>query len=406
MLNTSSLTDRDIVLETSGLVKKYGPRTVVKGVSFRVHEGEVVGLLGANGAGKTTSFRMTCGLIPANEGKVWLGSVDVTDWPMYRRAKEGKMGYLPQDRSVFGALTTEKNLYIMMEMLGMGWAEQKRKCAELLEKFHLEKVRHTVVGQGGTGGLSGGERRRLEIARALLSNPKVLLLDEPFANVDPLTVKEIQNVIRDLSEEGIAVLITDHQVDETLEITHRSYVIDDGQVLCSGTPLEVLSNEEARKRYFGDKTLPPGMPPVAPTPTSASRRADRSKVTPMTRTGYDLNNVTAERVDSPAPALPRTLESSAERPSAPSGWGFFRRAKAAKTHDGDESCQTGESRGGYTVPESRVFPAGEFRVERPARKGIFDEYADDSELVTGESRKKRSLTLNRKAPDQHKYPSK
>lgn len=254
-LTSNHNSNQPVVLQAEGLVKKYGKRTVVDGVSLQVHRGEVVGLLGANGAGKTTCFRMTCGLIPPNKGTIRLGDSDVTDWPMYRRAREGRMGYLPQERSVFGGLTTENNLYIMMELLGFSRRKQRERCNELLEKFHLTKVRKTIVGQGGTGGLSGGERRRLEIARALLSEPKIILLDEPFANIDPNTVTEIQKMIRTLSTEGIAVLITDHQVVETLEITDRSYVIYDGRVLCCGTPDEVLSNPDAQKHYFGEKAL-------------------------------------------------------------------------------------------------------------------------------------------------------
>lgn len=245
--------DRAVVLKAEGLVKIYGNRRVVDGVGFEVREGEVVGLLGANGAGKTTSFRMSCGLIPANEGKITLNGLDVTSWPMYRRAREGRLGYLPQDRSVFGTMTTEQNLLAAMEFLGYSRAEQKIALEESLEKFNLKHIRRTKVGMGGSGGLSGGERRRLEIARALLAKPKILLLDEPFANVDPITVEGIQTVIRQLTDEGIAVLITDHQVDETLAITDRSYIVGKGKVLCAGTPIEVLSNPVAVKLYFGAK---------------------------------------------------------------------------------------------------------------------------------------------------------
>lgn len=243
-----------VVLSSQGLVKKYGSRTVVNGVSFEVHEGEVVGLLGPNGAGKTTSFRMTCGLISANAGRVFLGGTDVTSWPMYRRAREGGMGYLPQDRSVFGALSTEKNLYLAMEMVGIPRSQRKKRCEELLDRFSLRKVRKTKVGAGGTGGLSGGERRRLEIARALLSEPRILLLDEPFANVDPNTVTEIQHVVQELSRDGIAVLITDHQIDATMEIADYCYVIANGTVLTRGTPVEVLSDPNAQQSYFGEKS--------------------------------------------------------------------------------------------------------------------------------------------------------
>ena len=245
--------ERAVVLKAEGLVKIYGARAVVNGVSFEVREGEVVGLLGANGAGKTTSFRMSCGLITPNGGKVILNGLDVTQWPMYRRAREGRLGYLPQDRSAFAALTTEQNLYATMEFLGYSRSEQKRRCQEALERFNLTKIRKTKVGAGGTGGLSGGERRRLEIARALLAEPKILLLDEPFANVDPITVEEMQKVIRELADDGVAILITDHQVDETLAITDRSYIVNKGEVLCSGSPLEVLNNEEAVTLYFGGR---------------------------------------------------------------------------------------------------------------------------------------------------------
>ncbi len=245
--------ERSVVLKAEGLVKIYGNRRVVDGVSFEVREGEIVGLLGANGAGKTTSFRMSCGLIPANEGKITLNGLDVTSWPMYRRAREGRLGYLPQDRSVFGALTTEQNLVAAMEFLGYSRAEQKIALEESLQKFNLKHIRATKVGMGGSGGLSGGERRRLEIARALLAKPRILLLDEPFANVDPITVDGIQAVVRQLADEGISVLITDHQVDETLAITDRSYIVSAGKVLCAGTPIEVLSNPAAVKLYFGAK---------------------------------------------------------------------------------------------------------------------------------------------------------
>jgi lipopolysaccharide export system ATP-binding protein len=235
------------ILRVEGLVKIYGKRRVVDGVSFHVNKGEVVGLLGPNGAGKTTSFRMACGLININGGIVYLGSQDVTNWPMYRRSREGGMGYLPQDRSVFQKLSVQNNLYGIMEMLGMKRSIRKRRCDELLEKFQLTHLRYNYG-----SGLSGGERRRLEIARSLVSYPKIILLDEPFAAVDPITVTGIQEIIRQLSSEGISILITDHSVQDTLQITQRSYVIQSGQVLCHGTPEEVLSNPEARKVYFGE----------------------------------------------------------------------------------------------------------------------------------------------------------
>lgn len=235
------------LLKAEGLVKVYGRRRVVDGVDFEVEQGEIVGLLGPNGAGKTTSFRMTCGMIPPNAGKVTLGDLDVTNWPMYRRARDGGMGYLAQESSVFRKLTVENNLLGVMEMLGMDRPARQRRCDELLDQFKITKLRKSLAMS-----LSGGERRRLEIARALVSNPKIILLDEPFTGIDPVTIASIQEIIRALRERGISILITDHQVRETLQITDRSYVIRDGRVLCHGTPPEVLANAEARKYYFGE----------------------------------------------------------------------------------------------------------------------------------------------------------
>lgn len=235
------------VLSVHGLVKIYGRRRVVDGVDFEVEQGEIVGLLGPNGAGKTTSFRMACGMIEPNAGKVMLNGLDVTRWPMYRRAREGGMGYLAQESSVFRKLSVEKNLLGMMEMIGIDRKTRNRRCDELLEQFKITKLRKALAMS-----LSGGERRRLEIARCLVSNPRLILLDEPFTGIDPVTIASIQDIIRALRESGISILITDHQVRETLQITDRSYVIRAGQVLCHGRPHEVLSNSEARKYYFGE----------------------------------------------------------------------------------------------------------------------------------------------------------
>ena len=254
------------MLEVQGLVKYYGARCVVDGVDFCVDQGEIVGLLGPNGAGKTTSFRMTCGMIEPNEGKVVLNNIDVTRWPMYRRAREGGMGYLAQESSVFRKLTVEKNLLGVMEPLGMDRKARYARCGELLDQFAIKRLRKAVALS-----LSGGERRRLEIARALVSNPKIILLDEPFTGIDPVTIASIQNIISGLKRDGIAILITDHQVRETLQITDRSYVIRAGKVLCHGPPDEVLSHPEAREYYFGENmdlgyrsTPPPVRPPGQP----------------------------------------------------------------------------------------------------------------------------------------------
>jgi lipopolysaccharide export system ATP-binding protein len=191
---------------------------------------------------------MTCGLIIPNAGKVILNGVEITDWPMYRRAREGGMGYLAQESSVFRKLTVEKNLLGVMELLGFNATTRKRRCEELLEQFDITRLRRSLAQS-----LSGGERRRLEIARCLVSNPKIILLDEPFTGIDPVTIASIQKIIRRLRKEGIAILITDHQVRETLQITDRSYVIRAGKVLCHGTPDVVLKNPEARKYYFGEE---------------------------------------------------------------------------------------------------------------------------------------------------------
>jgi lipopolysaccharide export system ATP-binding protein len=235
------------ILQVEGLVKIYGRRRVVDGVDFEVNAGEIVGLLGPNGAGKTTSFRMACGMVEPDAGKVTLNGIDVTNWPMYRRARDGGMGYLPQDQSVFRKLSVEQNLLAVMEMLGMGLAERRQKCEELMARFGITHIRKSTAML-----ISGGEKRRLELARSLVSNPKIILLDEPFTGIDPVTINEIQKIIRGLRENGIAILITDHRERETLAITDRSYVIRAGTVLCHGSAEEVLNHPEARKYYFGE----------------------------------------------------------------------------------------------------------------------------------------------------------
>jgi lipopolysaccharide export system ATP-binding protein len=234
-------------LKVRGLVKSYGRRRVVDGVDFEVHPGEIVGLLGPNGAGKTTTFRMACGMIDPDAGRVTLAGQDVTTWPMYRRAKDGGMGYLAQESSVFRKLSVQKNLLGVMELLGMNRKARSRRAEQLMEQFGISHLRRSKAFS-----LSGGERRRLEIARALVSDPQIILLDEPFTGIDPVTIDSIQGIIRDLRDRGISILITDHQVRETLEITDRSYVIRGGQVLCHGRPREVLNHPEARKHYFGE----------------------------------------------------------------------------------------------------------------------------------------------------------
>jgi lipopolysaccharide export system ATP-binding protein len=246
------------ILEVKSLVKNYGRRRVVDGVDFCVERGEIVGLLGPNGAGKTTSFRMTCGMIEPDRGRVYLDGQDVTSWPMYRRARDGGMGYLAQESSVFRKLNVQQNLLGIMELIGVKWRERRARCRDLLEQFQIAHLHRAKAAS-----LSGGERRRLEIARCLVSNPQIILLDEPFTGIDPVTIQSIQQIIRELRGRGISILITDHQVRETLQITDRSYVINKGQVLCHGTPAEVVGHAEAREKYFGEgiDLGSPGPPP-------------------------------------------------------------------------------------------------------------------------------------------------
>ncbi len=241
-------------LECIGLKKKYGSRTVVDDVAFNVERGEIVGLLGPNGAGKTTSFRMTCGMIDPTAGRVMLDDVEVTDWPMYKRAQQG-MGYLAQESSVFVKLTVEQNILAILEMLHVGRRARKQQTADLLAQFGLTKLTRAIAST-----LSGGERRRLEIARCLASNPTLILLDEPFTGIDPVTIQSIQEIIKDLRHRGIGILLTDHREMETLTITDRNYIICDGRVLVSGDSETVLNDEGAQRAYFGKRSYhAPGM---------------------------------------------------------------------------------------------------------------------------------------------------
>ncbi len=235
------------ILQVKGLVKTYGRRRVVDGVDFEVELGEIVGLLGPNGAGKTTSFRIACGMIEPDAGKVYLNETDVTNWPMFRRARDGGMGYLAQEQSVFRKLSVQDNLLAVMEMLGMDRKARTRRLEELLSQFDIARIRKSTALY-----ISGGEKRRLEIARCLVSNPKIILLDEPFTGIDPVTIIGIQKIITGLRDGGISILITDHRERETLAITDRSYIIRGGKVLCHGSADEVLNHPLARKYYFGD----------------------------------------------------------------------------------------------------------------------------------------------------------
>lgn len=236
-------------LRTENLVKKYGKRTVVNHVNIEVTQGEIVGLLGPNGAGKTTTFYMTVGLISPNEGKIFLDEHDITKLPVYKRAKKG-IGYLAQEASVFRKLSVENNIRAVLEMTNTSKAYQKEKLESLIAEFRLEKVRKNLGDR-----LSGGERRRTEIARCLAIDPKFVMLDEPFAGVDPIAVEDIQQIVYKLKEKNIGILITDHNAQETLSITDRSYLLFDGRILFQGTSEQLAENPEVREKYLGSNFI-------------------------------------------------------------------------------------------------------------------------------------------------------
>ena len=235
----------EFIIRTEGLTKKYKNRTVVNDVSVNFHQGEIVGLLGPNGAGKTTSFYMIVGLIKPFAGKIFLNDQDITELPMYKRAQMG-IAYLPQEASVFRHLTVEDNIKAILQFSGKSKEEQREKLESLISEFNIEKVRHN---KGNN--LSGGERRRVEIARCLASDPRFILLDEPFAGVDPIAVEDIQGIVAKLKDKNIGIVITDHNVHETLSITDRAYLLFEGKVLKSGTAEELASDLMVKKVYLG-----------------------------------------------------------------------------------------------------------------------------------------------------------
>ena len=237
--------ENKMVLRTEELVKKYGKRTVVNNVSFDVKQGAIVGLLGPNGAGKTTSFYMTVGLVTPNEGRIFMDDLDITNYPVYKRAQTG-IAYLAQEASVFRQMSVEDNIMSVLEMTNKPLEYQKDKLESLIAEFRLEKVRKNKGNQ-----LSGGERRRTEIARCLAIDPKFIMLDEPFAGVDPIAVEDIQKIVWDLKKKNIGILITDHNVQETLSITSRAYLLFEGRILFQGTPEELSQNEIVRQKYLG-----------------------------------------------------------------------------------------------------------------------------------------------------------
>lgn len=234
-----------MVLRTQNLVKKYGKRTVANHVSIDVTQGEIVGLLGPNGAGKTTTFYMTVGLIEPNEGQIFLNDLNITRFPVYKRAQNG-IGYLAQEPSVFRKLSVEDNIKAVLQMTNMSTEEQKEKLESLIDEFRLQKVRKNLGDQ-----LSGGERRRTEIARCLAINPSFIMLDEPFAGVDPIAVEDIQSIVYKLKDKNIGILITDHNAQETLRITDRAYLLFEGRILFQGTSEELAANPVVREKYLG-----------------------------------------------------------------------------------------------------------------------------------------------------------
>ena len=234
-----------LCLDVQGLAKSYGGKRVVNGLSFQVRKGEVVGLLGPNGAGKTTAFYMTVGLIRPDEGKVLFQNSDVTRIPMHKRARMG-MGYLTQEPSVFRSLTVEQNILCILESLPLTKVERKRRLEELLSELHLESLAKKIA-----AALSGGERRRVEITRALVTNPSLLMLDEPFANIDPLSIQDVKHLVRHLAQKGISILITDHNAREIFSIVDRSYLVQEGKVTIEGTVEDLLGSERARLTYLG-----------------------------------------------------------------------------------------------------------------------------------------------------------
>lgn len=234
------------IVKADNIQKSYGKKTVVRGVSYELQQGEVVGLLGPNGAGKTTSFYMIVGVVKPTKGTILFDGKDITGHAMYKRARMG-ISYLPQEPSIFRKMTVENNIMAILQLQAMNRSQRKEKCEQLLEDFRITHIRKSIGYM-----LSGGERRRCEIARALASNPKFILLDEPFAGIDPITVEEIMHLVLNLKQRGLGILITDHNVHETLSITDRAYILIDGSVFASGTAQDIAENPEVRNRYLGE----------------------------------------------------------------------------------------------------------------------------------------------------------
>lgn len=303
------------ILEVEGLEKSYGRRRVVDGVSLHVGEAEIVGLLGPNGAGKSTSFKMTCGIVKPDRGRVVLNGLEVTDWPLFRRASEGGMGYLAQESSVFRKLTVEQNISSLFELLGVPYRERKERTQHLLEDFEI-----THISKSSAGRLSGGERRRLEIARCLVSEPKIIMLDEPFAGIDPVTVQNIQLIIAKLRQRGIAILITDHAAREILDTVDRCYVISKGSVLHEGTPDSVRNHPEVRKQYLGDigsETTVHSPPHFKPNASQQPAATHQPAVTQQPQLSVFSGNAPTNNMFQPTQSGSQSSSPSSPTPSRP-----------------------------------------------------------------------------------------
>ena len=407
------------VLEARGLTKRYGKVTTVHDVDIKVYPGEIVGLLGANGAGKTTSFHMICGLTKPTSGQILLDGKDVTRWTMSRRCKAG-LGYLPQEHSLFGALTVDQNLCGALEFYGVPKRERRQMCEDILKRFDLwddpvkGPIHNRVVGYGGSGGLSGGERRRLEFARAVAGRPKILMLDEPFAACDPETISKIQRAVLELADSGIAVLINDHAIANTLKITARAYVIDRGSVLCSGSAMDVLCNPDAIHYYFThearDNAETIGRAHGL-SPEEARERVARAIQEVERRWPDDVISLSG-RGSGPAPTDDDYGKTPNERGRFGSRFGFsigdsrrdapstgFRPTERRTSERGStEPYGRSESSERPTLGLRRRNPSGYDAPETPRR---YETPADDSR----ESTRRETLSLRRRGDDQERRTS-
>jgi lipopolysaccharide export system ATP-binding protein len=335
------------VLEVRGLEKSYGRRKVVHDVSFRVGQAEIVGLLGPNGAGKSTSFKMTCGIVKPDRGQVFLGDNEVTEWPMFRRANEGRMGYLAQESSVFRKLSVEQNILAIYELLGVPYRERRAQTESLLNDFEITHIRRSKASR-----LSGGERRRLEIARCLVTDPQIVMLDEPFAGIDPVTVQNIQEIILKLRDRGIAILITDHAAREILQTVDRCYVISKGKVLCEGNPDSIMQHPDVRKEYLGDISEHfQQRPSVSPVFTKSSTITKRIAEV----------EAEAETVDDPLPSAPSIIP-------APRGWFRRKERSPAKASAAVESTSAASLSKSSLASGPAILPMQERSTQRPSRR--------------------------------------